>query len=697
MMRLKFTIRLKLLLLSIAVLSIPYFGFEYLRELERYMQDALELSLTDAARAVAAPLNERADLFPDVDVNENSLYVHAFNHPIQLDGYGDDWLSYLSWSDTYTESPVRPAGQGDNLSFRIIVSQYQQYIYAFLQVKDRTIVYQRPGANTALDNDHVVLVCTNPAGQLQKYYFSPAAPGSISPFQFRKYTGEFNIKYQTAVFVNNINGVLQPTADGYNLELQIPKIMVGDRMGFIVADVDNAKTRQPVYQVGTAGKATAYKPSRLARSSPEIKKIIDKLTFVDGRRIWVLDKQGHVLSSAGSLDRKEKVEPTNLFYSLILPSVNERFSDDQAGISRLQGPEVLKALQGKPAINWQPAPGGHAVIISAAHPVWIDGKVRGAVVVEETTNNIQMIQRHATKSLLNKTIFVFTAVTLLLLAFATRLSFRLRRLSREAEHAIDEHGRVVADFSVSKDSDEIGELSRNYASMLDRLKQYNQYLEGMSGRLSHELRTPITVVQSSLDRLQVSETEGDRELYLGRASEGIERLNLIVIRLSEATRLEQALTSARKSSTDVCELLTNCLVGYRLAYPQTEFGLTVPDSPVIMDIAAELIVQMLDKLVDNAVGFSEPGKPVKVEWVNIAGNWQLRVTNYGPLLPATMEDQIFNSMVSLRDKKDRSEPHLGLGLYIVRLIAEFHGATVRAESDRNAKSVTFTVEFKDKC
>ena len=48
MRKLKFTIRVKLLLLSIAVLSIPYFGFEYLRELERYLQDALELSLADA-------------------------------------------------------------------------------------------------------------------------------------------------------------------------------------------------------------------------------------------------------------------------------------------------------------------------------------------------------------------------------------------------------------------------------------------------------------------------------------------------------------------------------------------------------------------------------------------------------------------------------------------------------------------------
>jgi len=694
MKQIKFTIRLKLLFLSIAVLSIPYFGVEYLRELERYLQDALELSLEDAARAVAGPLNDHTDLFPEVELNDTALYVHDFKHPIQLDGYNDDWRSYLSWSDVYVEKNNRPAGEGDRLSFRIIVSQYQQYINVFLQVKDGNIVYQKPGATTSLDNDHVILEFTNRSGELQRFYFSLAAPGSIRPFQYRKHHDEFNIEYETSEIVNNINGELQTTAGGYDLEILIPKDLVGRRMGFIVADVDDPVKRTPVYQVGTAGKGTASRPDRLVRSSPEIKKIIDKLASVDGRRIWVLDKQGQVLSSTGSLERKDLDDSTNLFYSIILPSVNERFNDDLEGASRLQGSEVLQALQGKPAINWRSSPDNRTVIISAANPVWINDEVRGAVVVEETTNNIQMVQRHATKSLFDKTIFVFSAVTLLLLAFATRLSFRLRRMSLEAENAIDEHGRVVAEFTPSKDSDEIGDLSRNYASMLERLKQYNQYLEGMSGRLSHELRTPIAVVQSSLDQLQADGDENERRQYLERAREGIERLNLLVIRLSEATRLEQALQVAQKQPVDMCELLNNCLTGYRLAYPQFDFRLQVPGHPVMLNMAADLIVQMLDKLVDNATSFSIHGKPVEIELTSVSGNWQLRVMNHGPCLPATMEDQIFNSMVSLRDKKDRGEPHLGLGLYIVRLIAEFHGASIRARSDPDAGNVTFITEFK---
>jgi len=689
MRQLKVTIRHKLLLLSIAVLSIPYFGFEYLRELERYLQDALELSLLDAARVVAGPLHERAELFPDVAANGPVLYVHDFTHPVQLDGYDDDWLSYLAWSDTYTEATQR----ADKLSFRIIVSQYRQYINVLLQVDDGHIVYQRPGSSDALDNDHVVLVFVDPSGKLEQYYFSPATPGSIRPFQFRKLKDEFDIEYETTESINYINGEMQPTETGYNLEMLIPSELVGDRLGFVVTDVDDAGQRKPDYQLGTAGPDTLRQPGRLAQSSPLIQQIIAPLVTSEGRRVWVLDKQGQVLSSTGSLDRNETVESTNLLYSLILPSVNERFSDDLKGASRLQGKEVKAALQGQSVTSWRSSPDQQAVIISAASPVMVEGSVRGVVVVEETTNNIQMMQRHAMKLLFDKSIFVFITVTLLLLGFATRLSFRLRRLSREAEQAIDEHGRVVGDFNASKASDEIGELSRNYAAMLDRLKQYNQYLEGMSGRLSHELRTPITVVQSSLDHLRTQLNNIDRDRYLERAREGTERLNLIVVRLSEATRLEQAMQSAQKHMTDLSELLRNCTEGYRLVYPQTEFQLLIPAIPVSRILATDLIVQLLDKLVDNAVDFSEPGRPVAIELVDHGMYWQLLVRNYGPPLPLTMEEQIFNSMVSIRNKNDRSKPHLGLGLYIVRLIAEYHGAEVRARSDAVSGTVTFIVEF----
>ena len=547
----KFTIRTKLLLLSIAVLSIPYVGFQYLRELEYYLRDSLENSLVDAARAVAGPLQERGDLFPVAEGPVGpTVFVHKINHPVQIDGYTDDWLSYLGWSQRYTARD----NSEDPVSFRFLISRYQQYFYILLQVQDSRIIYQQPDVPDSVTNDHVVLVFTDPGGELRKYYFSPVAPGNTRPFQFIKYKDEFGFEYESPDFITNVNGVWQPVEGGYNFEIAIPAAIIGERLGLIVNDVDD-QDGDIVSTAATAGSDTGDHPGKILQPSPEIEKIIETLAAGNGRRIWVLNNHGQVMAGTGDLIKQLDSDSVNLFYKIILPAVHQRFHDDLSGASRLDGEEITRALAGDAEGRWRNSPDGKAVIVSAAAPVWAQGRVRGVVVVEEATTGIQMQQRQAMASLFNKTLFVFVFVTILLLVFATRLSYRLRKLGSEADSSIDEHGRVTGEFNASRAQDEIGELSRNYASMLERLKQYNDYLEKMSSRLSHELRTPITVVQSSLDQLHTSYADEDRELYLARARDGIDRLNLIVTRLSEATRLEQALQSAEKRETDVTALL----------------------------------------------------------------------------------------------------------------------------------------------
>lgn len=686
----RFSIRAKLLLLSLAVLSIPYVGFQYLREMERYLRDSLESSLVDAARAVAGPLQGRGDLFPvSTEPVDKTVFVHKLEHPMQLDGYTDDWLSYLDWSRHYQETGThRP----DPLSYSFLISRYRQYYYVLLQVRDGKLVYQRPDTPGALDNDHVVMVYTDSNGRLQRCYFSPSAPGRARPFRLRTNTDEFGVEYRAADYVTNISGVWQPVEGGYNLEIAVPVSAIGERLGFIVDDVDDPSGRRVAAAIGTAGADTDASPGRILQSSPALVAILDTLVRANGRRVWVLDNRGQVLAGKGTLTRQVNTGSVNPLYRLILPAIHQRFRDDLSGASRLQGEEISEALSGRAEGRWRRSPDGKAVIVSAAAPVRVDGAVRGAVVVEEATTGIQMQQRQAMATLFNETLLVFGAVTALLLLFATRLSYRLRRLGREAEAAIDEHGRVTGLFSGSRAGDEIGDLSRKYADMLERLKQYNEYLEMMAGRLSHELRTPITVVQSSLEHLKANEGDDSERTYLARAREGIERLNLIVMRLSEATRLEQALQSAEKQEIDMTALLRNCVEGYRVAYPAAGFSLSVPDSALRCFVAPELIVQMMDKLVANAVDFSSGGRPVEIGLCDYGEEWELAVTNYGARLPGNMDKQLFNSMVSIREKKGR-EPHLGLGLYIVRLIGEYHNARISAGNDSRNDAVTFRIRF----
>ena len=72
---------------------------------------------------------------------------------------------------------------------------------------------------------------------------------------------------------------------------------------------------------------------------------------------------------------------------------------------------------------------------------------------------------------------------------------------------------------------------------------------------------------------------------------------------------------------------------------------------------------------------------------------RLAVANDGPPLPEGMQDQLFDSMVSVRSRSDAAEPHLGLGLYIVRVITEFHRGAVRAANREDGRGAVITVAF----
>ena len=67
--------------------------------------------------------------------------------------------------------------------------------------------------------------------------------------------------------------------------------------------------------------------------------------------------------------------------------------------------------------------------------------------------------------------------------------------------------------------------------------------------------------------------------------------------------------------------------------------------------------------------------------------------NEGAPLPAGMHERLFDSMVSIRGEQKSDEPHLGLGLYIVRLIAEFHRGRVRAADRDQGKGVVVSVSL----
>ena len=104
----------------------------------------------------------------------------------------------------------------------------------------------------------------------------------------------------------------------------------------------------------------------------------------------------------------------------------------------------------------------------------------------------------------------------------------------------------------------------------------------------------------------------------------------------------------------------------------------------------------MDKLFDNARSFCAEGGWIRIALDNDESGNSLRMANSGPLLPAAMQDRLFDSLVSLRERSSRGAgetPHLGLGLHVVRLVAELHRGQASATNLADGSGVEFKLHL----
>ncbi len=616
--------------------------------------------------------------------------------PIVVDGRSDDWNQ--PGVEPHEEGGWAGAGTAP-LSFRYRVGRHGAGVYALFEVQDDRVVLRDPARPELSSCDHLQIGVVTADDQFLRFALDARGDGPVSSWLVQE--------DGTRVADNRITGVWRGTADGYLVELRLPRRLIGPRLSFAVVDVDDPETRTLVGQLGTT--ATREQLGTVLVPSPEISELIRGLGRAQSR-IWVVDVNRRVLAHAGTLRRPAPPPggPAELsawdrlterwvrpLTRRLLTQPREDFQDVEPGTYKLERPEIESALAGRETTRWRLTRDSRAVVLSASSPVWVDEQVRGAVLVEETTNDVLAGRNRGFEKLFAAMLAVSLLGASALLAFALRLSWRIRRLRDQADRAIDARGRVSGTVRGTSAGDELGDLARSFAGMLERQRQHTTYLEQVGKRLSHELRTPVGVVRSSLDNLRLQPLPKDAAVYIDRADEGLRRLATILARMSEATRLEQVLSASEREPFDLATVVRGCVEGYRLANAGHAIRLREPGEPLRVLGAPDLLAQALDKLVDNALAFARPGTEVVVALARHGRAVALSVSNDGPRLPEEMEGRLFESMVSLRPAGVRTEgePHLGLGLYIVQLIARFHGGSAAAHDRTDGDGVIVTLSL----
>ena len=453
----------------------------------------------------------------------------------------------------------------------------------------------------------------------------------------------------------------------------------------------------------------ATDPDRAAAHAEAVNEIQQILRGLERApsQIWVLDRAQRVRARTGMLRPTDQSTPSGAsrvlmrpidwlesallspLYRLILRQPQEDFIDDALPS---YGRNFESALSGVRAGGTRPTPDGRASVAYAIAPVWSGDRVQGVVIAEQTTNSVLRQRNLAFERLLGVLLIVVVIGAVVLFVFASRLGNRIRALRDDARAAVDVEGRVVKPLASSSTPDEIGDLSREFAALLQRLADYTQYREHLASRLSHELRTPIAMIRSSLDNLQLSGSAAEANVYVERAHQGLTRLNFVFDAMSEATRLESAIANTARERFDLRAVVAGCVEGYRSITPSAAFESSLPPDPVALSGSPELIAQMLDKIIANAVDFAVEGTPIVVSLSIIGRSATLAISNTGALLPAAMESQLFDSMVSLRASGSGS-PHLGLGLYIVRLVAQFHHGDARIANRDDGSGIVVTIRL----
>jgi len=643
---------------------LPWSGCEFIRETESALRSGQQQMLAGTTRALANSMAQYAEEYPDRLSNSlpgEQLFLHTLAKRPQIDGYIDDWLL-----DTAALKTIR----GTDGPVRIAIASHGHMVYIYVDVTDRSIVYaaaeaMRPDAGPPFA-DRLTLVSSNPPYLEEHFVFSAEAPGAIVA-----YRDSDRFPPEPAITAH-----WQDVPGGYRIEAQIPAALLGTHLGLVVNNTSDAKQRT-VRIASYSGRT----PAPVVRPSEKLRAIAADLVQ-PGTRIIVTDASGWRIAVTGALP----TTTTNtsfgsgwsaIIYDLLVEDGKAASSAEPDPAGREQQPYVSAALDGREMASWFRGEDSGRAIVAVAAPITGDNGILGALVLQQGTDAILSLTNRGLVRLINLTIVATLLVAAALVGYASWLSRRIRHLSIAAEDAL-ENETLHAALPSALAEDEIGDLSRSFTHVLQQLGDYNSYLRTLASKLSHELRTPLAIVTSSLENLEHEPLNESSAAYTARAREGADRLRRILTAMSEASRVEELMQHADPEDFDLIVVLRSTVDAYRDVYRERTFDFDCSLDAAPATGSPELLIQMLDKLVDNAVEFSKANDVIRISLAGRGDDLLLAVTNPGPPLPERMRTRMFDSMVSMRTGE--SSRHLGLGLYVAKLIAEGHGGRIAADN-----------------
>ena len=295
-------------------------------------------------------------------------------------------------------------------------------------------------------------------------------------------------------------------------------------------------------------------------------------------------------------------------------------------------------------------------------PVLHNGEVIGVLTVAKPTATVQAFIDRAERKIFISGLWLLGLSAAVGVLVTLWVVWSIRRLRQYANQI--EAGKKVP---VPNVPGELGDLAQAMEAMRLRVEG-RDYVEAYVRALTHELKSPLAAIRGAGELLQEPLPEPDRQAFAADVLAQTQRLQTMVDRLLELSKLEQRQTPQAPQQLVLNEFLTSFMPLAQAGRPQAAIELIAngDTSHVLAD--PDLLALALNNLLDNAAAFAPPGSTVTLE----ARDHVITVADQGPGVPDFAMPQLGNKFFSTV-RPDGVTKGSGLGLAIVQQIMALHG------------------------
>lgn len=448
-------------------------------------------------------------------------------------------------------------------------------------------------------------------------------------------------------------------------------------------------------------------------------------------RIRILDAQGKLLADSSTLENpnhyiegnvesysraqtesKTKKDSQNsiIYRTFMIPvRIYRKFKAPTAVYSNADyyslktiydGEEIKAAMEGRYGAKTRISSGGQvSVTLYSAVPIMKNEKVIGIVLVSRSTWRILQNLYELRTDLAR--IFLWSLIVVIITAIflGCRISLPLKKLAKQTGECADKKGRIdtekLKQFAGIKRNDEIGDLSRSFKTLIDKLDSKIRYTQAFSSDVNHEFKNPLAAIRSSAELLKDELDPNERVNFSKAITDEITHLEQLLTGVRNISKIDGTSGETLTEEIPLNDFILNVASRIKQNYQNVKIDTAVIGTAPTVKINPDYLERLLTNLIENAAGFANHIE-VTAGVHKLSGNNQellIFVSDNGKGIDESEYDKIFERFYSNRPESSSGSGHTGLGLSIVKAIVDATEGEIKVSRSSTLGGAKFEVHI----